>query len=136
MKRSLFIFLSAVLFILSIYFLANVFLQWMSYERSSVPVRFTVSKVTGIDVDPSALSFGHIVPGNSVTRELLLSNNRNLSIEARIAASHSVARYLSFEPLIVVPPQEQRRIGIVAYVPPETKYGNYTGFVTIRIRGR
>ncbi len=135
MKRLQILFvLSIIAIILSFIFLAFVLLPSILYERSSIPVRFIVAGVTGVDVDRNALSFGKIQPGNAMKREILISNNRNVSIDVSLRASSSVVDYISFERSIVIAPNEQMYVGVEAYIPPKTPFGNYSGFVTIRIK--
>src|SRR3989338_371154 len=66
-------------------------------ETKEVYASLSISEITGINVDNTALTFGSIMPGASASRNLIFTNQYGFPVRLEIRAEGNISRFLSFE---------------------------------------
>ena len=89
----------------------------------------------GFNLDPDALHFGKVPPGQSSERGLIITNNRTIPLNARLYFSGEIGGWvLPEEWQTLVEPGESREVKLTATAPSSAATGNYTGKITVLFR--
>jgi len=94
-------------------------------------VKFIVGSNYGIDLDTKVLTFGKIVPGGSIQRDLQIKNDFSYPIRVFVSVSDNMLNYLSSSSNFSMSSGENVSLPIRAYVPRNTPEGEYLGEITL-----
>jgi len=133
MKRTyrLLLVISVIVFLFSLIILISTFrpLQTQTYYAS---VNITVRE-GGFDVNGTALTFGLVPVGGSVSRTVIFRNEFDFPVIAKISAKGDITPLLDFERSVRLEVEEEKRIGFSAYGIADFERRFYDGTVTIKI---
>ncbi len=102
-------------------------------EEREMGAYLIVSDHYGFDLGNDSLRFGMISPGGSSTRGVIIDNGYGQDIKVEIIPKQGMERFI--DPVeSVVPEGQTKKIGVSAYAPLDTSYGNYTGNVSVIIK--
>ena len=132
-KRNNLILAIAVFAISIMVFLPVIFLT-RTIEGKDVYVKLEVSSISGFDLNSSSLTFGAIMPGNSVSRNLIVENSYDFPVKISISASGEIEPFLRFEKITLIKIGEKKKIGITASIPDNAEYGKYEGMIKVKIK--
>ena len=120
---------SIALIIFSIYL-------WISrpLETKVLNAEFIVDKNIGVDLNSSELNFGKISPGGSVVRRVIIENNYEFPVKAKIFASRNIINFLYADGEYILTPGEKIYAPINLRVPEGMEFGNYSGKVKFEFR--
>lgn len=85
------------------------------------------------DLNGTALTFGGIAKPGTSTRNIILRNDYNFPVIARISAEGDIKNILYFEKIIRIYRNETKKITFTATAATETSEGNYSGIIKIKI---
>ena len=103
-------------------------------EVREIDVSFSVGESAGFDLNNTSLSFGKVIPGTSVSRNILLENKKDKKVHILISAERNIERFFSFERELTLEKGEKRRVGFTLNVPFNFSVGNYSGKVFVVVR--
>ena len=95
-----------------------------------------VSDHAGFDVNKSYIHFGMLKPGESSSKNMLITNSGNESFKLQIKVSGNFMDWITVDlgKSRIISPGESRKIFFIADVPTNASYGNYTGKIAIIFR--
>lgn len=113
--------------------LVSAFNSYMILEEKDFYSYLIVSDHAGFDLNNTAFTFGMISPGGSASRGLITENKYEFPIEVEIKPKGEIANFVRKQKA-TVSANETKEIGISAYAPTGTKYGNYTGSIHVVVK--
>lgn len=98
-----------------------------------IEMNLQVKKGTiGIAVDAEKLTFGSIMPGGSATKKMRIGNDHDFPIAVSFTPLGEIKKYISVsENPALLDIGETKEIFVVAEVPSDMPYGNYTGIMRV-----
>jgi len=102
-------------------------------EQKKIYASLTVDDHYGFNLNPPNLTFGMLMPGSSAKRDLIIENKYNFSIRVKIIPKQDMEKFIEIQEQ-VIPKNKTEKITILAYVPADTLYGNYSGEVVVIVR--
>lgn len=133
-KINLKFFLSIVILILLFLILFFFLSQVKTIERNVLYTSFSISNLTGFDLNNSALTFGTIRPGEVSSRSLILQNTLNDSVRIIIKSKGTITNFLTVsENFFVLKPGETTKIGFSVITTKESELGKYDGQIIIKM---
>ena len=132
-KHKQFNFLIAAVIIASIIVISLKFLPFfLPFEQKEIDMSLTVSNYTGIDVNTSILSFGTAMKSAKVSREIIITNEYNKTIRARLSVSGELSKWAELsEKSLVIQANQEKKAAVSIMVPEDARNGNYTGKLRI-----
>jgi hypothetical protein len=126
-----------ILFILVIIFVL-IFYWWNNFSvlgREQVYTSFIISETLGFDLNPEALTFGKIGPGQSAKRDLQIENNFDRKARVDIRVKGEVKDYLTVsENDFFLEAGERKNISFAVYTPKDIPKGKYEGVINIFLK--
>lgn len=119
--------------ILIVLILICLFNSLMTLEKKDFYSYLIVSDHSGFDLNGTAITFGMISPGGSATRGIIAENGYAFPVEIKIIPRGEIADFVSKQK-VMLNADERKEIGISAYAPEGTKYGNYTGTISVIVK--
>lgn len=98
--------------------------------KEHLPINFTVGNTTGIVADKN-LDFGQITPGGSITKTIILKNNKPYPATLTITPSPGIAPYFTPHPNYVLNANTNTSINFTITVPLNATYASHHGYLTI-----
>jgi hypothetical protein len=129
MNRNFFAVASLILVVSSI-FLAVAFtgfVRSLPLESKEVDVSFEISDVLGVDLNTSALTFGTVVPGYSLERNVIIQNRNDFPVEAIVRFSADIDRFLSAPEKTLILPGEEKAISVTLVISKDEKFEAHSG---------
>jgi len=107
--------------------------SWIVPSDSDVfDMYLTIGDHVGFNIDTEALFFGTMGPGGSGMRYISIVNKGDSQMRVEFQASGELGRFVSVSSSgFVVAPGENTTVNIVAQMPFDTPYGDYTGKLAI-----
>ncbi|MBI2124367.1 hypothetical protein HYT92_01110 [Candidatus Pacearchaeota archaeon] len=103
-------------------------------DAKEIYASMSVSGITGLNVDNTALTFGNIMPGTSASRNLIFTNQYGFPVRLEISAEGDISGFLSFERYAYVGADETKEIGINAVAPAGERYADYSGKIIVVVK--
>ena len=129
MQKNKLYLLIAILVLISIFlFSFSLYLKEKAIiEERDIDIIFSIGNKTGIDLNKTALTFGRIMPGNSVSRKISIINNYDFQIKVEMNVDKELERFLSYEKKSIVEIGEEKEISIHVIISEDEDYGDYSG---------
>lgn len=135
-KKILLIFVITLL-IISLIFLIFSIIKVINYskiiEKKEIGAYLIVSDHYGFDVNNTIFAFGMVVPGGSVTRQLIVQNKYDFPISVEVVPKEDMKKFVENQKFIVLKNQTIIK-AVSAHTSFKTNYGNYTGNISIIVR--
>ena len=133
-----YVLLTLSVFVLLISMLSVVFLIWVSRnapsEVISVPISVSVASGSAFDLNSTSLTFGRIMPGNSVLRTISVNNRYDFPVVALFSTEgKDVGSFFYFIDKELISSKSTANISVSAIIPINASYGNYSGSFIIKI---
>jgi hypothetical protein len=97
-------------------------------DKETVAVKYIIGDRSGFDLNASALNFGMIQPGDSGTRSVVITNNRNFPIYVEFRTDKNLDGLLSFDRARQrIEPFTNFTFSVSIFIPKNATLGNYTG---------
>ena len=95
--------------------------------------KLIVDDRVGFDVSPDAITFGMIPQGNSASRAInIISSDYEQKVQ--ILVRGNISKFLTIsENIVFVKANEDKKINFDVYIPTDTKFGEYSGEIKIKI---
>lgn len=102
-------------------------------EKREIFMSLKVDSSSGIDLNKTALTFGNIMPGDSVSRYFTLGDTYNFPIKAEINIEGNIMKFISCGREVKIGINESKEIGVSAIIPANESFGNYSGTLVVSI---
>lgn len=120
-----------ILLILSLATAGIVSIAYLSYtieDVKRVDISFKVGDRLGINLDTDKIWMGMVAPGNSASREIILSNNNTFPVIVRLKITGELKEYVTLaENNFIITPATSKAVAVSATAPKDMDFGNYTG---------
>ena len=101
-------------------------------HKQTIPTRFIAGENMGFDLGPGNLNFGKIIPGQSVSREITITNDFNKPTITKIESSGEVSSCIIVsENNFILEPEESKNITFSCSPTIGIELKEYTGQITI-----
>lgn len=120
-------FLLVVLFLLLV---GEVFLLFRLHETVTVPIFLSVGSYGGFHLDGEGVNLGTTVPGGGARRDVFVSGRNGWVIVANVEGADFFTVY---PPVQVIQRDEGEPVTVLASVPENQTFGNYTGTLVLRV---
>lgn len=130
-KNTLLIFVIVVLVISLVNFIF--IFRGLPLEIKRIEVDFAIGEQLGVDLDNETLTFGIVVPGYSIQRNVNIKNNYDVPINVKVDFSKNIERFLSVSEDNFLDVGENKDISINLKIPKDEKFGNYSGTAIFKI---
>jgi len=101
-------------------------------HKQTIPTRFIAGEKMGFDLGPGNLNFGQIIPGYSVSREIIITNTFESPTITKIESSGTISEYLVVsQNNFILQPNESRNITFSLFPPEGIELKEYPGQITI-----
>ena len=109
------------------------FFKSLPVASKELDVKFIIGSNYGLDLNKTALTFGKIVQGGSVTRAVEIKNDYNFPVKVRVFLSDNIAPFVSADSGFILNSGKNISLLFNAYVPSNASYGEYEGKVRISL---
>jgi hypothetical protein len=100
--------------------------------KQTIPTKFIAGENSGFDLGPGNLNFGKIIPGQSVSREITITNEFDKSTITKIEASGEVSSCIIVsENNFILQPEESKDITFSCFPKLGIELKEYVGEITI-----
>jgi|GEM_PF-1512667 hypothetical protein len=125
-----------ILFVAVIFFVAGlteiIYALYKIQHIETIPARVEVNKKIGFAVGQEGLNFGLVPRGGSSTREIVIVNQDTKEMRTRVLVHGSISKFLTPpESEFILGRNETKSLSFSVIIPENTKYGNYTGKISI-----
>ena len=121
-----------IISILAIILTISIIILNAPLHSQTIPTRFIAGENSGFDLGPGNLNFGKIVPGQSVSREITITNKLDKPIITKIEASGEVASCIVVsENNFYLEPSESKIVTFSCSPELGIELREYTGQITI-----
>jgi hypothetical protein len=98
-------------------------------------MRIKVADYVGVDVNTTVITFGTTMPGTLASRNLTFANNLTFPVKVELSTFGQMATWVFPEKnYFILQPGETMSMAVIARVPANTPFGNYTGKMRIIFR--
>lgn len=132
-KEKMFLTIALVLLVVSLFSFFLVLLENKPLLKKEIQTSVIVGEKTGFDLDNSSLSFGKVIPGNGVSREIEIKNNYNFPIYTQIIIKGNISRFLNVKPQIINP-DKTKKLKFNLNIPEDIVNNTYKGKVIILLK--
>jgi len=112
-----------------------IYYVWDNYTvmgKKQIYTSFIASSNIGFDLNPEALTFGKVQPGQSATRDLIIKNEFDKKVKITIKAEGEIEKYISVsENNFYLKPGEETNITFTAHLPNDLEIRKYEGKINI-----
>ena len=135
-NKIILVILSIIVISISIVFLINNLVNYLStLEEKKIFSSIIVSDRYGFDLNGTALTFGMTRPGGSSSRSLTIENTYDRNVKTEIYIKGAIKKFiLASDNKFFLEKGEIKNVSFTASIPSGIEYGNYTGWVTIKIK--
>lgn len=102
-------------------------------EVREINVSYSVSDEVGLDLDTGSLIFGRLVPGGSVTRNLVVENKNDFPVRLVFGTDKQLEGILSWKDISYLNPRSTIPVPVSLNIPKNYSLGNYSGTLYIKI---
>lgn len=123
-----------IIWLILIAYLVFYFLSSIPLSLEKVKVSFAVTDKIGLDLNRTALTFGNVLPGETLKRFLVINNKYSFPIRATVYPSDNLKGILIFQPDYSIVKNQSVNVGLTLAIPTSYPLGNYTGELIISIQ--
>lgn len=121
-----------IVLILTIILAISILILNAPLHSQTIPTRFIAGENMGFDLGPGNLNFGKIVPGQSVSREITITNEFNKPTITKIESSGEVSSCIIVsENNFILESEESKKITFLCLPKAGIELKEYTGQITI-----
>jgi hypothetical protein len=133
--KAISILLLVLSFFVLLFSLAGVFLSFTELQTEEIYTSVNItSGLIGFDVNGTALTFGEILAGGSVTRSVNFQNGYSFPVIVKTNVEGDIEKLLNFEEVARVEEGETKRLSFDVSVYEDIEKGFYDGMVEIVIQ--
>lgn len=122
-----------ILFILLFLFAILLFV-YIAPEFKELDMSLRVADKIGIDVSYTEITFGTIPPSGTATREVVVSNLNDYDKLVQFSIEGTIRDFVDTPADRLLKANENISVNVVASLPPDAEFGNYTGKFKIFLR--
>mgnify|MGYP000076586692 CR=1 FL=1 len=128
MKKTNILLLSILIFLFIILGISLLIFSLNPYKIQEIPILLEIGEKVGINVNTTAITFSVVMPGTKAERILTFTSNVTEIIKLYVKDVPFV--YLSVDE-IIIHPNEEKTVTIIAAPPKNAQSKNYTGKLLI-----
>jgi len=119
---------------ISLLFLIVLFWYYRPLNQDFLNIRFFVGENPGFELNTSLLTFGRIPPGSNSMREIRVYNEFKFPVRLETFVSPNLKDFVKVSPVFYIPSKNSTKISILVDVPHSAEFGNYSGYLSLRMR--
>ncbi len=127
-KKRIFYILLVIILLVIVILAVKLIKSSLFLEKREILATLIVGNKMGFDVNGTAFTYGMVTRGGSSTRSVLIENYYDFPIKVEVIPRGDVVNFIKKRSLIFEK-GEVREVGVSAYVPRDTEFGNYTGSI-------
>ncbi len=108
----------------------EVFLLFRIHETVTLPIFLSVESYGAFHLDGEGVNLGTTVPGGGARRDVFVSSQKGWIIAAKVEGADFFTVY---PPVQIVQREGGEMVTILASVPENQTFGNYTGTLVLRV---
>ena len=107
---------------------------FFAFQTNELYMSLSVGEHVGFDVNTTAVTFGTVLPGGVVQRDLTITNTDGYDKVASFSVEGNISRFVRPPADALAKAAANTSVGIKAEVPQDTTFGEYTGKLRVTLR--